>query len=91
MAMNGCIYDPSVTSLRVTDNAYIIRSSLLEPSSTTRRDGQMSRASISRAGRSGNPKVADWRSDPVGLIPGQVTPMTLKLICVASLPGAQHY
>ena len=44
---------------------------------STNRDGRMVRAPASRSGRSGNP-------DPKGSIPGQVKPMTLKLILVTS-------
>ena len=48
-------------------------------------------AAISSAGRSGNLKVAGSSLDPVGLISDRVKPMTLKLILVASEPGAWHY
>ena len=43
----------------------------------TRRDGRVSKASVSRFGRSGD-------SDVVGLKPGGVKTITLKLILVAS-------
>ena len=51
-----------------------------EPIIPQRPDGRMNRA----FGRSGNPNL-------VGSNPGQIKPNTLKLILVASKPGAQHY
>ena len=44
----------------------------------TRRDGRTTRASVSRAGRSGNLNPAGSNLDPAGLNPGQVKLMTLK-------------
>ena len=52
--------------------------------SQTELDGRMSRASISHFRRLGD-------SDLMGLNPGQVNPMTLKLILAISLSGASHY
>ena len=51
----------------------------------------MSRAPVFCSGRSGNPKVEDLSLEPAGLKPGRVKPKTLKLILIASWPGAQHY
>ena len=51
---------------------------------TTRWGGRMSRASVSRAGRSGNPKVAGSSLELEVLISDRVKPMTLKVILVAS-------
>ena len=50
----------------------------------TNRGGQMRRASASRSGRSEIPKITGSRLELVALKPGQVIPMTLKLILVAS-------
>ena len=50
----------------------------------TRGDGRMSGASVSRSGRLANPNAAGSNPDLVGLNPGQVKQMTLKLIIVAS-------
>ena len=53
--------------------------------------GRMTKMLASRFGRLGNPKVAGSNPDLVFLNPGQIKPMTLKSILVASYPGAWHY
>ena len=46
--------------------------------------GRMSRASASRAGRSGNPILIGSSLESLGSNPGRVKPMTLRLILVVS-------
>ena len=50
----------------------------------TRPGGRMSRASVSRAARSENPKVACSIPEPAGSISGRVKSVTLKLMLVTS-------
>ena len=57
----------------------------------TSRGRRMSRAPTLHSGRSGNPEIMGSSIKPMGLKPGQVKPNTLKLILVASQPGARHY
>ena len=62
----------------MTTGALLIR----QPRPTSQ-GGRMSRAPASGSGRLGNPKITGLSPEPAGLNPGQVKPMTLKLILVA--------
>ena len=57
---------------------------LLLPLVPATRGDQMSRATASHTGRSGNPKIAGLSLVPAALKHGRVKPMNLKLIHVAS-------
>ena len=74
-----------LTQLRLDGTFWLLHPNVFQfHPNQTRRDGQMSRAPASHAGRSGNPKITVSSPDPVGLISGPVKPVTLKLILVTS-------
>ena len=53
--------------------------------------GRLRKMLTSHIGRLGNRNLLGSNPDSVGLNPGRVKPMTLKLILVVSYPGARHY
>ena len=81
-------YYTRIVAYTVYINIYVVVSTDLSGKERSVRGGRMSRAPVSRSGRSGNLKIAGSSPVPKGLNPGRVKPMPLKLVLFASY---SHY